>query len=379
MEPRPFLGGCSCVTDYEKLCRIGEGTYGTVHKARHKAGGDVVALKHVKALAASDGVPRTTLREIKLLRALEHPNVVRLISVVVGVRPESVFLVFEYCDHDMALLADELGVQWKEGEVKTIVLQLLRGLEYIHARHVVHRDVKLSNVLYTNRGEVKLCDFGMARLCGVAPRSMTRQVTTLWYRAPELLLGEARYGVAVDVWAAGCVAGELLLSEPLLPGETESDQFERIAGLLGPPTDSAWPGFNRLPLAGELRLQGLSSAGLLPRRRVPGLGTAAHEFLAHLLRYDPAARPSASALLLHGYFSCAPLTVAAAAMPSYPSVHGQHRPLPGRKLALRKTPERQRPARAPRPTEVLLQSLAAGKRAASGGIRPLNFSKVRRT
>ena len=173
------------VSTFDKLNRIGEGTYSVVYRARDQRSGDIVALKRViMHNEQSDGFPVTSLREIRVLKRLVHPNVVRLHEIAVGRRREAVFLVFEYCEHDLARLIDSMPAPFSEGEVKCITQQLLRAVTYLHSRCVLHRDVKMSNVLYNRAGEVKLADFGLARLVGVPKRPLTPKVVTLWYRAP---------------------------------------------------------------------------------------------------------------------------------------------------------------------------------------------------
>jgi serine/threonine protein kinase len=273
------LGACRPVGDFQKIARIGEGTYGTVYGAIDMKSGEKVALKRVLLHnELSDGFPITSLREISSLRTLAgHPHVVKLLDVAVNRSRDGVFLVFEYCEHDLAELLDHKMCAFTESEVKTLVIQLLDALAFLHSRSVIHRDVKMSNLLYNNKGELKLADFGLARTFSIdrievdsrdgvrrisyAP--MTPRVVTLWYRAPELLLmpqsaspaaaraqvlprersaetkGRAAplaspfrftYGPAVDVWSAGCVAAELLRGgSPLLPGTDEIDQVSMYA------------------------------------------------------------------------------------------------------------------------------------------------------
>lgn len=152
---------------YEKLHRVGEGTYGVVYKARHTPTGRVVALKKVRFFdraSAREGVPVTAVREIRALQQCGgHPNVARLEGVATGERPDSVFLVFEYSQHDLGRLLDSMPSPFSESEAKCLAVQLLRAVAFLHAKGLIHRDVKLSNLLYDSEGVLKLCDFGLAR------------------------------------------------------------------------------------------------------------------------------------------------------------------------------------------------------------------------
>ena len=208
------------LADYEKLGRIGEGTYGVVYRARDKRDGSIVAMKKVRMDRERDGMPITALREVKILQSSRHPNIINLLRVVTGHDWRKVFLVFEYCEHDMSRLLQSMRVPFTEAETKCLIIQLLQAVAFLHRRWVFHRDLKLSNLLLTNRGELKLCDFGLARHHQPGDDgAYTPKVVTLWYRAPELLLGSPKYTAAVDMWAVGCILAELLRHEPLFPGK----------------------------------------------------------------------------------------------------------------------------------------------------------------
>jgi serine/threonine protein kinase len=209
-------GACENVSQrYEKVGRVGQGTYGVVYKARDKIKGDFVALKRcIPHHESSDGFPLTTLREIHALRVCsQHPHIVSLLQVSVS-SSNGVFLVFEYCTHDLAQLIDAYYPKhrkspFQQSHVKTLLRQLLSALEFVHLHYLLHRDVKLSNLLYTSDGQLKLADFGLSRHSG---RQLTPNVVSLWYRAPELMLmkDNGGYTPGIDLWAVGCVFGELL-------------------------------------------------------------------------------------------------------------------------------------------------------------------------
>uniref|UniRef100_A0A914UXR0 Cyclin-dependent kinase 12 n=1 Tax=Plectus sambesii TaxID=2011161 RepID=A0A914UXR0_9BILA len=216
--------GSGCVDKYELLDQVGEGTYGQVFKAKDTVTGELVALKKVRLENEKEGFPITAVREIKILRQLSHHNVVRLLDIVTDKQTAADFrrdkgafyLVFEYLDHDLMGLLESQLVEFKEIQVASFTKQLLSGLNYCHAANFLHRDIKCSNILLNNKGEIKLADFGLARLYqDDMQRPYTNRVITLWYRPPELLLGEERYGPAVDMWSTGCILGELFMKKPL--------------------------------------------------------------------------------------------------------------------------------------------------------------------
>jgi len=230
------LGNCKPASDYKKINRIGEGTYGFVYRAKHRVTNEVVALKRIILHhVESEGFPLTSIREVRALkRCQNHPSIVKLHDVVVGTSRDAVFLLFEYCEHDLYLLQNNFKHPFRESEVKRLVLQLLSAVEFLHKNWIIHRDIKLSNLLYNNKGQLKLADFGLARFVGYPSNELlTPTVVTLWYRAPEVLLGEGQYGFPIDLWSVGCVLGELLLNEAVLQSNSELEQIFAIFKLLG--------------------------------------------------------------------------------------------------------------------------------------------------
>ncbi|KAH7962758.1 hypothetical protein HPB52_017819 [Rhipicephalus sanguineus] len=205
--------GERCVDVFDIVCQIGEGTYGQVYKAKDKDTGELVALKKVRLENEKEGFPITAVREIKILRQLNHPSIVNLKEIVTDKQDAldfkkdkgAFYLVFEYMDHDLMGLLESGLVDFNELHVASFMRQLLDGLSYCHRRNFLHRDIKCSNILMNNRGQIKLADFGLARLYSAEDkaRPYTNKVITLWYRPPELLLGEERYGPAIDVWSCG--------------------------------------------------------------------------------------------------------------------------------------------------------------------------------
>ncbi|KAM4055372.1 kinase [Hirsutella rhossiliensis] len=337
------------VDNYDKLNDIEEGTYGWVARGSDKATGEVVALKRLK-LEPHDrsGLPVTGLREIQVLHNCRHPNIVALKEVVVGDDlsrlDNSIFLVLEFVEHDLKGILDDMPEPFLASEVKRLLLQLTQGVAYLHDNWILHRDLKTSNLLLNNRGQLKIADFGMARYVGdPPPPRLTQLVVTLWYRAPELLLGTRSYGAAVDMWSVGCIFGELMTREPLLQGRNEVDQMSRIFELCGVPTEESWPKFRRLPNAGSLKLPKTPlTTGSVIRARFPNLTTAGAALLNSLLALDPDRRPTAAKMLQHEYFRQDPKPKPENLFPTFPSRAGQerrkrhepHAPVRGRAAAL---------------------------------------------
>ncbi|KAJ0143673.1 Uncharacterized protein HZ326_13519 [Fusarium oxysporum f. sp. albedinis] len=327
--PAGTWGKCRSVENYEKLNDIEEGTYGWVARATNKATGKVVALKRLK-LEPQDrnGLPVTGLREIQILKDCQHRNIVTMEEVVTTAnsQPSSLFLVLEFVEHDLKSILDDMPEPFLSSEVKRLLLQLTSGIAYLHDNWILHRDLKTSNLLLNNRGQLKIADFGMARYVGDPPPKLTQLVVTLWYRAPELLLGAKTYDAAVDMWSVGCIFGELMTREPLLQGKNEVDQVSRTFELCGVPTEETWPGFRRLPNARSLRLPKTQVAtGSVIRARFPGLTTAGASLLGDLLSLDPERRPSASEMLQHEYFRQDPKPKPESMFPTFPSKANQER------------------------------------------------------
>ncbi|KAK4465760.1 kinase-like domain-containing protein [Cladorrhinum samala] len=322
------------VENYDKLNDIEEGAYGWVSRARELSTGKVVALKRLK-IDPKDrgGLPVTGLREIQILKDCDHRNIVKLREVVVGddtSKIENIFLVLEFLEHDLKSILEDMPQPFLASEVKTLLLQLASGLSYLHDSYILHRDLKTSNLLLSNRGVLKIADFGMARYVSIPPPpKLTQLVVTLWYRAPELLLGSSRYTSAIDMWSLGCVFGELLTREPLLQGKNEVDELAKIFELCGIPTEESWPGFRRLPNARGLRLPpsagGGAAAGSIIRAKFPLLTLAGVSLLSSLLALDPERRPTAKEVLDHEYFRQDPKPKSEAMFPTFPSKAGQER------------------------------------------------------
>ncbi|GLV43703.1 Cyclin-dependent kinase 2 [Carabus blaptoides fortunei] len=283
--------------------KIGEGTYGVVYKAKDKISGKYVALKKIRIETDTEGVPSTAIREISVLKGLNHPAVVQLLDIVVV--EKKLFLVFEYLNMDLKEFLDASTVKLEDDLVKSFLKQLLEGIAYCHTHRILHRDLKPQNLLIDREGHIKLADFGLARLFSIPLRTYTHEVVTLWYRAPELLLGSKFYTMAIDLWSIGCIFAEMITKRPLFHGDSEIDQLFRIFRIMGTPDDERWPGVSNLP----------DYKAIFPRwepqdimKIVPFKHPEATELFMKLITYDPRTRISARDALTSSYVKDAKLT-----------------------------------------------------------------------
>ncbi|KAL6649092.1 hypothetical protein ACP70R_013316 [Stipagrostis hirtigluma subsp. patula] len=284
---------------YEKKEKIGEGTYGVVYKAVDKVTNETIALKKIRLEQEDEGVPSTAIREISLLKEMNHGNIVRLHDVIHS--EKRIYLVFEFLDLDLKKFMDSCPEFAKNPTlIKSYLYQILRGVAYCHSHRVLHRDLKPQNLLIDRRtNALKLADFGLARAFGIPVRTFTHEVVTLWYRAPEILLGSRQYSTPVDVWSVGCIFAEMVNQKPLFPGDSEIDELFRIFRVLGTPNEQTWPGVSSLPdfksAFPKWQAQDLASV-------VPNLEPAGLDLLSKMLRYEPSKRITARQALEHEYF-----------------------------------------------------------------------------
>ncbi|ENN76345.1 cyclin-dependent kinase 2 [Dendroctonus ponderosae] len=291
-----------------KLGKAGEGTYGVVYKAKNKLTGKKVALKKIKLQkfynkGCSEGVPSTAMREITLLKGVRHSSIVELLDVMYTT--DKLYLVFEYLDLDLKKYMDFSKVALGQELVKSYMKQLLDAMAYLHSHRILHRDLKPQNLLVDKEGHIKLADFGLSRSFSLPTKTYTHEVITMWYRAPELLLGEKMYCTGVDMWSLGCVMAEMLMKKALFPGDSEIDQLYKIFKVMGTPSEACWQGVTLLP----------DFKAAFPQwkrqnfQQIIRFHSAEEEhLLKSLLTYDPARRKTAKELLKSNYVKTAKLT-----------------------------------------------------------------------
>jgi len=287
--------------DYLKIEKIGQGAYGVVFKGKNIKTGEIVAMKKIRLESQDQGVPSTTIREIMLLKELQHPNIVGLRDVIMQV--DQIYLIFEFLCMDLKKYMDTSIPEDGKMDpqlVKSYTYQIFQGMLFCHQRRVLHRDLKPANLLIDQNGVIKLADFGLARAFGIPLRVYTHEVVTLWYRAPEILLGSPKYSWPIDIWSLATIFAEMINNMPLFHGDSEIDQLFRIFRVLSTPTEETWPGVTSLP----------DFKATFPNWNTNNLSTTmkdccpmALDLLKQCLVYNPNMRISARAALTHQYFN----------------------------------------------------------------------------
>jgi cell division cycle 2-like protein len=273
------------------------------------------------------GFPITALRETNILLALQHPNIIRVREMVVGSSVDKVFMVMDYMENDLKYSMDSMSQPFTLAETKTLMLQLLQAVDHMHERWYIHRDLKTSNLLYSNSGDLVVCDFGMARKYGSPLQQYTFEVITLWYRPLELLLGSRTYSTAVDMWSVGCIFAEILARKPLFPGEGEVDQITKICRVLGAPNENNMPGVSSLPLTSKISWKAPAKGKLrelFPSNSFAGgvfLNDTGFDLLSKMLLLDPKTRISSRDALNHQWFTEAPIACPKEFMPKCKTRH----------------------------------------------------------
>ena len=286
---------------YIKTSKLGEGTYGIVFRAKDQKGQEIYALKKIRLQAEEEGIPSTAIREISLLKELNHKNIVKLYDVLHT--PKKLTLVFEYVEQDLKKVID--GSNGNGLEIKTVksyLYQLLKGIEYIHNHKVLHRDLKPQNLLVTKDGIIKIADFGLARGYGIPVKNYTHEVVTLWYRPPDVLLGNKNYGTTVDIWSIGCIFAEMVIGKPLFMGKSESDQLKKIFKIRGTPSDSYASSLRELPQWGiNDNVFDVNNEDNI-KNYVSNLDAEGIDLLLKCIQLEPEKRISAEEALKHPFF-----------------------------------------------------------------------------
>ncbi|KAH0928039.1 hypothetical protein HID58_020295 [Brassica napus] len=303
--------------DFEKREKIGQGTYSNVFRACEVSTGRVMALKKIRVQNFDTENIRFIAREIMILRRLDHPNIMKLEGIIASRNSNSMYFVFDYMEHDLEGLCSSPDINFTEAQIKCYMQQLLLAVEHCHLRGIMHRDIKAANILVNNKGVLKLADFGLANI--VTPRNknqLTSRVVTLWYRAPELLMGSTSYSVSVDLWSVGCVFAEILTGRPPLKGRTEIEQLHKIYKLCGSPDEELWRN-NKLHPQTKMFGQQHQYEGCL-RETFEEFPKTAVNLLENLFSIDPEKRGTASSALMSEYFNTKPYACDPSTLPKYP-------------------------------------------------------------
>nr|AAC99804.1 CTD kinase largest subunit [Kluyveromyces lactis] len=306
-KPLALISFQDVKSSFQPLAQVGEGTYGKVYKAENVHTGKLIALKRLRLEQERDGFPITSIREIKLLQQLNHPNISLIHEIIVSDK-NTISMGFQYMENDLSGMLMDKSIQFSDSNIKHLMKQLFVGLQYLHQQQIVHRDIKGSNLLIDNRGNLKITDFGLAKkLTDVSsPASNTNRVITHWYRPPELLLGATDYKYEVDCWGCGCLLVELFAGAAIFPGSNEVDQFQRILSIMGSPTLEQWPKMLDMPWWFMLVPQISKTYKNVFFDEFSKVPQDALDLASKLLRYDQDTRFTTTEALQHHYFTNEP-------------------------------------------------------------------------
>ncbi|OMJ86460.1 hypothetical protein SteCoe_12041 [Stentor coeruleus] len=289
------LMSCTPIDRYQKIEKIGEGTYGVVYKARDTITNEIVALKKIRLEGEDEGVPPTAIREISVLKEISHENIVKLKDIVHS--EARLYLIFEYLEKDLRNFIESTK-EIPENLIKKFLVQILTAVSHCHQHRILHRDLKPQNLLINNRQIIKLADFGLARSFCLPMKTYTHEVVTLWYRAPEILMGTKKYSTPIDIWSIGCIFAELATGKPIFAGDSEIDQLFKIFKILGTPDEENYPGVSLLP---DYKNTFPKWRGVNLADEVHGINDEGIDLLSQMLAIDPLLRISARNALNHPY------------------------------------------------------------------------------
>jgi len=296
------VDGCA---KFQRLGKLGEGTFGVVYKALNTQTGQLVALKRIRLSSDQEGVPCTAIREISLLKELDHDNIIKLYEIVHD--PDKLTLVFELCDLDLKNYMEECRGPIPSDKIKDFLYQLCAAVAFCHKERVLHRDLKPQNLLITRSptGQeiLKLADFGLARGFSVPVRSYSHEVVTLWYRAPEILMGSHTYSKPIDIWSIGCIFAEMQTGFTLFKGKNAGDQLERIFISLGTPVIADYPEIVKLPQYDNVQQALPIYQPTKLTKLVPGFTDEAYDLLKDMLLYNPLKRITAQKAADHPFLA----------------------------------------------------------------------------
>jgi len=287
---------------YQKLEKIGEGSYGLVYKAMNTVTNEIVAIKEAK-MDFQEGVPYSTVRETSILKTLDHPAIVKLLAVQCTRKPKkSLHLFFEFCQTDLRKYLEGFfnAKQYISlRKIKQLSYQLFSGILYLHKRGLFHRDLKPVNLLLDEKENLKIADFGLAREFSIPVKALTPKVVTLCYRCPEILLGKEAYGGGVDVWSMGCIVAELFSTDIFLDGDCDFGQLMKIFRVTGTPNQNLWEKGTKLPHYCT-KLPKWKPCDLF--EKIPNLTEDAENLIRGCLELDPSNRLTAEQGLAHSFF-----------------------------------------------------------------------------
>ncbi|XP_072961907.1 cyclin-dependent kinase F-4 isoform X2 [Typha angustifolia] len=320
---------------YKVIKQVGDGTFGSVWRAINKQTGEVVAIKKMKRKYYS-WEECISLREVKSLRRMNHPNIVKLKEVIR--ESDILYIVFEYMECNLYQLMKDRSKVFSEVEVRNLCFQIFQALAYMHQRGYFHRDLKPENLL-VSKEIIKIADFGLAREVSSEP-PYTEYVSTRWYRAPEVLLQSSVYDSAVDMWAMGAIMAELLTLRPLFPGSSEADEIYKICSVIGCPDETSWT--EGLQLAGVMKYQFPQVSSVHLSVLIPSASKDAIDLISSLCSWDPGKRPKAAEVLHHAFFqpcfylppSLRPRVAGVPKTPPYGAVKGSLEQKSGRRYSM---------------------------------------------
>lgn len=284
---------------FNDLKKVGSGTYGVVYSGYDTQLQRDVAIKKVKLELEEEGIPSTTLRELSLLNDLKHPNIVELLDIIW--EENNILLVFELCKMDMKqYVYDQNKGRLDAKKVKKFMKDLLESILFWHENATFHRDLKPNNLLVDNEGTLKLADFGLARAFNLPMKDYTHEVVTLWYRAPEILLGDNSYSLPIDIWACGAIFYEFAHKKPFFYGHSEIDVIFKIFEIWGTPTNAEWEGVEKLRFykAKFPKFKGKP----IDSKMWPYFDDVAIDLFKKMIALSPQERISAKEALQHEYF-----------------------------------------------------------------------------
>lgn len=281
--------------------KLGEGTYGTVYKCLDVLKNEVVAVKKIKFHYKNEGIPATSIREIGILRALNHPNLVNLKDICqIEDEEDSLYLSFQMMDMDLSRLIKLHNRILPRHLIKISLYKILQGVDYLHQNRVFHRDLKPDNILVSEDcSEVKLADFGLSRTIHQPFRPYSREIMTLWYRSPEACMGYKEYSIGVDVWAVACIFAQMVNGRALLMGSNDSEQLILIFKLLGTPDFDSWPDLTKYK-GYSLKFPKFKGIGL--EKKVQSLDPIGMDLMRRMFVLNPLKRISCRQALQHPYF-----------------------------------------------------------------------------